>query len=119
MKVPTVAMTKKLVHLLISVDIDNGARMHSYVICPEGEEQQITEDVLCRMADEFEKTGGLWQGTVFLATKLGDGVAVVHEVLDELYPEARSRFDNVEECHLTMWIMGSDDPCDAKLMELH
>jgi hypothetical protein len=112
-------MAKKLVHLLVTVDINPGARLHSYVICQEKEEQRILGHVASRMFDEIEKLGiKPWPGIV-LATKLDTGADVVHAVLDERAPEARSHFDSVKDFHLTMWAMASTDPCDAKLMELH
>lgn len=112
-------MKRKLVHLLITLNLTADVRMHSYVICPEKNERNVMENVAERMFEEAEKNGiQPWPGIV-LSTKLGDAAHIVQEILDEHYPQARKHFGNVKQFHLTMWMMGADVPADSKLMELH
>jgi len=110
---------RKLIHLLVSLNLVPSLRLHSYVICQKHEELKITKWISKRMVDEAEKKGIKPWPAIILCTKLGDAASVVQGILDEVYPEARQHFDNVKDFHLTMWSMEVGTPRDKQLMELH
>jgi len=110
---------KKLVHLLITVDLTPEVRMHSYVICPKERERAVMEGVIDTMFKKAEKMGVTPWPAIVLCTKLGTGVAIVRGVLSEKYPESIPKYDEVKDFHCTVWAMAASHPADKKLMELH
>ena len=105
----------KVEHYLITLQLNDGLLLHSYLIT--NQEDRI-KNIVDRLIDKADELGGCYLPVV-LVTKLDSGVKVVQAYLRERAPQTRQWIDSVIDFHHTMWAMPTSDPYAAHLMALH
>jgi hypothetical protein len=104
-------MTK---HYLITIDLRPApAHMHSYLMCND---HRLVEHTIDRMFTEAEKLGLKRVLPMALVTELSTGKNFVREIVKQM---GSKTLDHAKEYHLSTWTMTTDQPDDARLMELH
>ncbi len=104
-------------HYLLTVQIASNARMHCYLMTDDERQAHAAAD---RLLTEAEKTGSDYPLlSVVLMTSLSTGVELVREIISARSAEVKRLLQTATDFHVSMWMMGDDDPDDARLMALH
>jgi hypothetical protein len=105
-----------LEHYLITIDIPPAGSVHTYLMTRD---RKDVERVAAKMMDIVEQDLGLRVLGIILCTTLGDGSAVVREIIGKENLEAQRNFEAAANFHCTMFMLRADNPDNRRLMELH
>lgn len=107
----------KLQHYLITIDLTpRPSHLHAYVMTND---KRYTTTVGEEMIEFAEKTFGRLMLPIILCTLLDTGVDEVRKTLCERSPEVKKALADATDFHRTVWELPTNDPWDARLMDLH
>jgi hypothetical protein len=110
-------------HYLLSIPLASppNSHLHSYLMCKD---ESLVERAIDKMFDECEKNGCRVLMPAAMATKLSSGTKLpsctkfVRSVIAET-PEAKDNLATAKDFHMSLLIVGNEDPRSERLLKLH
>jgi N-acetylglucosamine-6-phosphate deacetylase len=109
-------MAKEISHYLLTMYVAGvDVHVHGYLMCDDKRHVEAAADQMIEAAEGM----GLRMLPMVLATTLSTGVEIVREILGKISEEAKHNIESATDRHFSAWMMGAENPDDARLMELH